>query len=80
MFGVLGTIGVGLAKVVGSHLVSAHVNRAATGAKNTLEAAVTGLGARFAMGFGSAFYLTNPAFRHGANICISAVKNSLLGH
>ena len=76
MFGLAG-IGIAAAKFVGAHLVSAHLNRGATGAANTLEAAVTGLGMRFALGFGTAFYFTNPDFRHGVDICIGAVKDSI---
>ena len=70
-------LGIGIAKFIGGHLIAAHVNRAATGASNTLEAMVTGLGARFALGFGTAFYLTNGDFRTGANMCVAAVRDAI---
>ena len=77
MFGLAG-IGIAAAKFVGVHLVAAHLDRGASGAANTLEAAVTGLGMRFALGFGTAYYFTNPDFRHGVSICFGAVKDSIL--
>ena len=57
----LAPLGIAAAKFVGAHLVAAHLDRGATGAANTLEAAVTGLGMRFALGFGTAYYFTNPS-------------------
>ena len=77
MFGLAG-IGIAAAKFVGAHLVAAHLNRGVTGAANTLESAVTGLGMRFALGFGTAYYFTNPDFQRGVKICFGAVKDSIL--
>ena len=76
MFGLAG-IGIAAAKFAGTHLIAAHLNRGATGAANTLEAAATGLGMRFATGFGTAYYFTNPEFRRGVKICFVAVKDSI---
>ena len=73
----LAPLGIAAAKFVGAHLVSAHLNRGVSGAANTFEAAATGLGMRFALGFGTAYYFTNPDFRRGVKICFGAVKDSI---
>ena len=73
----LAPLGIAAAKFVGAHLVSAHLNRGVSGAANTFEAAATGLGMRFALGFGSAYYFTNPDFHKGVMICLKAIKDSI---
>ena len=85
MFGLAG-IGIAAAKFVGVHLLP-HVipglrkvpflNSLAGTGVSTLEGVAFGLGVRFALGFGTAYYFTNPDFRHGVNICIGAVKDSI---
>ena len=77
MLGILAPLGIAAAKFAGAHLVAAHLTRGATGAANTFEAAATGLGMRFALGFGTAYYFTNPEFRRGVKICFVAIKDSI---
>ena len=95
MFGILGTIGVGVAKFAGVHLLPhiplinkipgvsylsalAPAGFAISGADAALSLVGRHLG--FLAGILTSFYFTNPAFRAGANECIVAVKNILLGH
>ena len=70
--GALVSIGVAGFKFIGGHLLGG-------GPVQKLEAAITGLGMRFALGFGSAFYVLNPSFRVGADQCIKAVLEALKG-
>ena len=70
--GVLASIGAAGFKFIGGHLLGG-------GPVQKLEAAVSGLGMRFAIGFGSAFYILNPAFRAGADQCIKAILEALKG-
>ena len=86
MFGLAG-IGIAAAKFAGVHLLP-HIipglrkvpflNSLAGSGVSTLEGVAFGLGVRFAIGFGTAYYFNNEQFRHGVNICIGAVKDSIL--
>ena len=89
MFGLLAPLGIAAAKAVGVHLLPhvpgikkipgvASLGSLSGGVVSNLEGAVSGLGLRFALGFGTAFYFANEQFRHGVNICIGAIKGSIL--
>ena len=70
--GLLASIGKFAFQTVGGHLLS-------SSPVTKLEAAVSGLGARFALGFGSGFYVLNADFRGGADQCIKAVLEAVKG-
>ena len=86
MFGLAG-IGIAAAKAVGVHLLP-HVipalkkvpvlNALAGTGVGKLEGVASGLGVRFALGFGTAYYFTNPDFQRGITICLKAIKDSIL--
>ena len=70
--GLLASVGKFAFQTIGGHLLhSSPVSK--------LESAVSGLGARFALGFGTAFYFLNADFRHGADQCIKAVLEAVKG-
>ena len=82
----LAPLGIAAAKFVGVHLLP-HIipglrkipfldSLAGMGVSN-IEGVASGLGLRFALGFGTAYYFTNEQFRHGVNVCIGAVKDSI---
>ena len=87
MLGIIAPLGIAAAKFVGFHLLP-HVipalkkvpalNTLAGSGVSKFEGVVYGLGVRFAIGFGTAFYLNNEQFRHGINICFGAIKDSIL--
>ena len=68
---ILATLGTWAAKTVGGHLLSGN-------GVSKIEGAVTGLGMRFILGFGSALYLKDPAVREAINHLLVAIKNSVL--
>ena len=47
------------------------------GAPSLIENIVFDLGGRYFLGFGTALYLTNPEFRHGADLCLAAIRHAL---
>ena len=87
MFGLLVPLGIAAAKFAGVHLLP-HVipalkrvpalNSLAGSGVSKLEGVTSGLGVRFAIGFGSAYYFNNEQFHHGINICLGAIKDSIL--
>ena len=82
----LAPLGIAAVKFAGVHLLP-HVipalkkvpalNSLAGSGVGKFEGVALGLGARFVLGFGSGFYFNNEQFRHGINICIGAVKDSI---
>ena len=86
MFGFLAPLAIAGAKFVGKralHLGGAHLGilgKAAStfaGAPSLIEKVVFDLGGRYFLGFGTALYLNNAEFRHGANICLNAIRHAL---
>ena len=71
--GLLASVGKFAFQAIGGHLL----NRNPVVSK--LESAVSGLGMRFALGFGTAFYFLNADFRGGADQCIKAVLEAVKG-
>ena len=69
---ILATLGTWAVKTVGGHLLSGN-------GVSKLEGAVTGLGMRFTLGFGSALYF-HPAHGQGRDqqISLVAIKNVVL--
>ena len=84
----LAPLGISAAKFAGVHLLP-HIipglrkvpflNSLAGSGVSTLEGVAFGLGVRFALGFGTAYYFSNPEFHKGVNICFGAVKDSIFG-
>ena len=68
---ILATLGVWAVKAVGGHLLSG-------GPVSKLESAVSGLGMRFTLGFGTALYFTEPPVRKAINNLLVAIKNVIL--
>ena len=87
MFGLLAPLGIAAAKFAGVHLLP-HVipslkkvpalNSLAGSGVSKVEGVAFGLGSRFIIGFGSAYYFNNEQFRHGINVCLAAIKDSIL--
>ena len=84
----LAPLGIAAAKFAGVHLlphvipalkkVPALNSLAGSGVSNAGGGSASGLGVRFAIGFGSAYYFNNEQFHHGINICLGAIKDSIL--
>ena len=68
---ILATLGTWAVKTVGGHLLSGN-------GVSKLEGAVTGLGMRFTLGFGSALYFTQPTVRDAIKDLLVAIKNVIL--
>ena len=68
---ILATLGTWAVKTVGGHLLSGN-------GVSKLEGAVTGLGMRFTLGFGSALYFTQPTVREAINHLLVVIKNVIL--
>ena len=67
-----------LAVSAGKFLIGHHIWGGSVNPFPKAESWMIGLGGRFFIGFGSAFYFTNPAFRAGVNACIVAIKDAIL--
>ena len=90
MFGLLAPLGIAAAKAVGVHLLPHLIpslrkvpalNNLAGGSVNNVEGAVFGILGRsggILTGFLVSFYFQNPTFHHGINICLGALKDSIL--
>ena len=61
---ILGLLGSVASRVVGAHLFQNHAASAGIG---TLQSVVEGMGMRFFLGMGTAFYISNDGFRHAVN-------------
>ena len=67
-----------LIKTVGLHLISAHLERKATGAANTLETLVCGLGVRFFAGLLVGLYFTSPPVKTALIALFHAVVGTVI--